>query len=610
MFRPRGPPPHHLPPRSSISSDVSSIASKSTSTGATSISSYDLHPAFRRHVFPHLPLSSMYEDTELVWATPPPTQAKGPSSFLQQHRDSTGSSFFFDEAPASRPATPPYHASSLKTPVRDISRLPVFAISPPDKIFIEPADLQREAAVAAPFSPAVDLVRTAMLASKDRAENHSTTVYAVDISPASYIIASKHGDKTIRIHSVVNGPHQNQYPAGGGTGISLQATLKTSFYVQMQPRSRDFFITSHAILSETRSLLAIASGFGHTLEIWDWARRKKLQVISDAAYRWASPKGVDIYDTSCSCPLVCYHGGSGQEGNDDTISVYPVAPPSLHGSPTAKNPPFGAPTVINLANAGLPHIPKFPELAISSTTNPPLLVAAAGPRPPRPGHPPPTHAAMLMAWTLPTANDAGSGGTSAAAPHLWRVALPTQHAQLATSLPCGLATHGNIAVSIWIPHGVRVIGRPGAWQVEPVAAIHERYVLVWRLEEGTTSVFAIPNQNTLACVSPDCRFVAYRQGPGADTLATAGGGGGGREVCLVVLDAMRGGREVWRTPGRGGGGCRLEGRDCGQLMDLSRVSALAFSGDGQKLLIGDTGGSVGVYEVRTTAHGDFTLGVV
>lgn len=145
--------------------------------------------------------------------------------------------------------------------------------------------------------------------------------------------------------------------------------------------------------------------------------------------------------------------------------------------------------------------------------------------------------------------------------------------------------------------------------MEPVAAVHERYVLVWRLEEGTTKIFAIPNQNTLACVSPDCRFVAYRQGPGADMPAPCAGGGG-REVCLVVLDALRGGREVWRTPGRGGGGCGLEGKDCGQLMDLSRVSALAFSGDGRKLLIGDTGGSVGVYEVRTTAQGGFSLAVV
>ncbi|KAJ4394894.1 hypothetical protein N0V93_004114 [Gnomoniopsis smithogilvyi] len=400
----------------------------------------------------------MYEDTELVWA---PTETKN-----FQH------GAFFDEAPPS-PIIPSH--SSLKTPVRDTARLPVFAISPADKIFIEPADLKLEADAT---GPAVHLVRAAMLASKNKGEHHSSTVYAVDISPASYIIASKHGDKTIRIHSLS--------PQNPGT---LQATLKTSFYVQMQERSRDFFVTSHAILSETRSLVAVAVGFGHTLEIWDWARKKKLQVM-DSAYRWAAPT-CDIYDTNF-CPLACY-----REDND-SISVFPVASPSLHGAPTPKNPPFGGPIVINLNHAaGLPHIPKLPELAISSTT--PLLVAAAGPRPPRPGHPPPKHAAMLMAWTLP------ADGTSA--PHLWRVTLPTQHTQLEASLPCGLATHGNVAVSIWIPHGVRVIGRPGAWQVEPVAAVHERYVLVWRLEEGTTSVFDIPNQNTLACMEAEERSV-------------------------------------------------------------------------------------------------------
>lgn len=500
----------------------------------------------------------MNEDTELVWA---PTDAKP----FQQGT-------CFNETPASSKDTLAH--SFRKIPVRETACLPIFATSPTDKILIEPADIQPETELPA---PAVDLVRSTILASKDKGENHSTTVYAMDIAPASYIIASKQGDKTIRIHSL---PPQSP-------GI-LQAILKTSFYVQMQERSRDFFVTSHIILSETRSLIAIAAGFGHTLEIWDWARKKKLQVM-ESVYRWAVPKR-DIYDTTF-CPLVCYCE------DNDSLTVYPVVSPSLHGAPTPKNPPFGPPLHVHLQKAGLPHVPKFPELAVSATA--PILVAAAGPRPPRPGHPPPKHAAILMAWTLP------ADGTSS--PHLWRVTLPTQHRELAASLPCGLAVHGNIAISIWIPHGVRVIGRPGTWQVEPVPAVHERYVLVWQIEEGMTSVFSIPNQDTLACVSPDCRFVAYRQGPGADTPGVAGDEG--REVCLVVLDALRGGKEVWRTPGRGGGGCQLAGRDCGQLMDLSRVSALAFSGDGGKLLVGDTGGSVGVYEIRTAGEEDFDLRV-
>lgn len=546
----------------------------------------------------------MFEDTELVWA---PNEGKPfhhhHSLFLDNQSYETSTS------PSSTTALWP--RSSLKTPVRDTARLPIFATSPADKIFIEPADLKPEAGTEAPGPGPVDLVRHTLLASKDKSKSHSTAVYAVDISPGSHIIASKHGDRTIRIHSLLSPTSQNP---GTTATTTLQATLKVSFYVTMQERSRDFFVHSHAILSKTRTLIAVAAGFGHTLEIWDWVRKKKLQTM-ESAYRWAAAaptEAADMYEkeTSCCSPLVaCYREDS------DSIAIYPVAPPSLHGAPTtAKHPPFGAPTLINLTTAGLPHIPKFPELAISSSTSTTatrILVAAAGPRPPRPGHPPPQHAAMLIAWTLP-ANEDATTTTIAPPPRLWRVALPTQHTQLATALPCGLATHGNVAVSIWIPHGVRVIGRPGAWQVEPVAAVQERYVLVWRLEgqgegegegEGTTSVFAIPNQNTLACVSPDCRFVAYRQGPGADTAAPAGDGGARREVCLVVLDALRGGKEVWRTPGRGGGGCRLGGRDCGQFMDLSRVSALAFSGDGTRLLIGDTGGAVGVYEIRTGTEG-------
>lgn len=499
----------------------------------------------------------MNEDTELVWS---PTDAKA----FQY-----GS--FLDKKVLSRSSKETLAHSIRKTPVRESVCLPIFATSPTDKIFIEPADLRPEAEPPVQV-PAVDLVRSAILASKDKGESHGTTIYAMDISPASYIIASKQGDKTIRIHRL---PPQSP-------GI-LQATLKTSFYVQMQERSRDFFVTSHTVLSETRSLIAIAAGFGHTLEIWDWARKKKLQVM-ESVYRWAVPKR-DIYYTTF-CPLVCYRQ------DNDSISVYPVVSPSLHGAPTPKNPPFGPPLLIHLSKAGLPHIPKFPELAVSTTA--PILVAAAGPRPPRPGHPPPKHAAMLMAWILP------ADGTCS--PRLWRVILPTQHVELAASLPCGLAVHANIAISIWVPHGVRVIGRPGAWQVEPVPAVHERYVLVWQLDEGMTSVFAIPNQDTLACISPDCRFVAYRQGPGADTPGVAGGG---REVCLVVLDALRGGKEVWRTPGRGGGGCQMKGKDCGQLMDLSRVSALAFSRNADKLLVGDAGGSVGVYGIRTAGEGDF-----
>ncbi|CAN8099844.1 unnamed protein product [Discula destructiva] len=568
-FHPALRPPQQIP-RSSISSssDISSsTGSRSIRTALSMASSYDVHHLFRKNIHSYLgthmpPLSSMYEDGELVWS---PGHIKldqislAPSTHSDVHV----------QAPD-------------KTPVRDPAKLPIFATCPVEKIVIDPADMKD---TTSPAYPATELVRIAIHPGQAKNESHSTTVYAIDVSPSSVssnIIASKHGDGTIRIHQ------------DGGTSATA---LKINFYIQQRERSRDFFVTSHAILSTSRTLIAIAAGFGHTVEIWDWTRRKRLQVLSEAAYRWAAPR-VDVYDdesvsSSGRLPLACY-----REAADSIALLYPNVPPT----PDKKSQvPFNvdSPTVIDLTKANLPHIPKLPELALSSTA--PILVAAAGPRSPRSGHPPPQHAALLMAWTL------HSPGSGTAQPHRpWRFAMPTQHnAQLATALPCGLATHGGVAVSIWIPHNVRVIGAPGRWQVEPVE-VRERWVVVWEFEaatgagssssnssssgDGTTTrVFAIPNDNTIACISPDCRFVAYRQGPGTEP---EGG-------CLVVLDALGGGREVWRTPRCGGGGCAVE-RDCGQLMDLSRVSAIAFSADGNRLLLGDTSGSVGSYEVRTT----------
>lgn len=448
--------------------------------------------------------------------------------------------------------------SSRRATFDTAPRLPIFAVSPPDKIVIDPSDLATDSAGQnTTVGPAIGIVRTSLLSFKEKVEGHGVTVYFVEMSPAHYILASKHGDKTIRVYGL---PQCN-----------VQASLKINFYIQMRERSRDFFVTSHAILSETRSIIAISTGFGDTLEIWNWALKKKLQTI-ESVYRWAGAR-TDIYESSFG-PLACYRE------TEDSISLYPVAHDNLKGSlsTSSKKKPFGDPTVINLRGTGLLHIPKLPELIYSSTA--PLLVAAAGPRPPRPGHPPPNHAAMLMVWQL----DPDPARQSS---RPWRFSMPTQYKQLETALPCGLATHGNAVVSIWIPHNVRVIGGPRAWQVEPVE-VHERYVLVWNFQTDSTTLFPIPNENTIACISPDCRFVAYRQGPGAETEM-------GRNVGLVILDALEGGRELWRTPTLGGDTGLT--RDCEQLMDLSKVTCISFSPDGTQLIVGDTGGSVGVYDV-------------
>ena len=458
------------------------------------------------------------------------------------------------------------HSSDRREP-EGATPLPLFAVSPPDKIYIEPSEVPLR--YNQPRStPSIELVRTKILSFNEKGSGHAVTAFHVDVSPASYIVASKHGDKTIKIFGL---PLSN-----------VQSSMKVNFWVSMQQRSRDFFVSSHAILSETSALIAVASGFGNSLEIWNWERKKKLQSI-DAALRWAAVKA-DIYDAKFP-PLACYRE------TGDAIDLYPVAESPGGDSRSASKRPFGKPVSIELCRSGLPHVPKLPELAFSATS--PLLVAAAGPRPPRAGHPPPPHSALLMAWDL----DLTLGPEGRPSPRPSRVCMP-RHAELEGALPCGLATHGDRVVSMWIPNNVRVIGRPGAWQVEPVA-VHERWVLAWDLAAGTTSVFPIPDENTIACISPDCRYVAYRQGPGADT------GLGGTRNCLVILDVLEGGREVWRIPTFGGGTGVAGGSE--QLLNLSRVTSISFSSDGKMFFVGDVDGSVGVYELRGGEGGNVNV---
>ncbi|ROW08533.1 hypothetical protein VPNG_06141 [Cytospora leucostoma] len=362
-------------------------------------------------------------------------------------------------------------------------------------------------------------------------------VYSIETSPTSTNLASRHGKSCVNIWEVQS-------------GYTLISTIKVPFYVQAQPRSRDNFIRSHAILSEALNLVAITSCFGHTLEVWNWAKRKKVQSLSDV-YRWAYTR----QPQAGSYPLAAYRE------DRDTIDLYPASP-----STTSKK-PFGKPRSIDLRKAGLPHLPKLPELAYSATG--PLLVAAAGPRPPRPDCPPPEHAALLMAWQL--GDDA-----SAPVPHTpYKSLMPdrARYPELENSLPLCLATYGSVAVSVWSAARFRTIGRPGAWQVEPVA-VTERSVLVWDFggaeDGGSCMTYRIPD--VLSCVSPDCRFVAYCD-PG-------GGGSGARAGGLVVLDATSG-RELWR-------------------MDGKEVSSDGASGrrSGRSSLRSGVDGGISVYEVK------------
>lgn len=463
--------------------------------------------------------------------------------------------------------------SSDRRPSDVPTQLPLFAVSPSDKIVINSSDMP-QIHHRRPTPSSIELVQTRLLThGKEKGQGNAASVFYVHASPASYILASKHGDRTIKIQGL---PQAN-----------IQASLKFTFYVQMQPRSRDFFVSSHAILSETRNLIAVATGFGHTLEIWNWTRKKKLQTI-ESAYRWASARA-DVYETLFH-PLACYR----EDGH--AIDLYPVIKDGPVSSKASSKKPLGKPTTIELREVGLPHVPMYPELAYSATA--PLLVAAAGPRPPRPGHPPPEHSAMLMAWELES-NPAKQSSRPC------RVSIPAQHKELETALPCGLATYGSVVVSIWIPNNVRVIGRPGSWRVEPVA-VHERWVLVWDFAVGTTTTFPIPDRGhgaTLSCISPDCRFVAYREGPVISSTASVASEGKGEKggYSLVILDALKGGKELWRTPSAPGSTEYAKVYE--QLMDVSKVREISFSADGGLFFVGDVDGAVGVYEVRAGRNG-------
>ncbi|KAK4032665.1 hypothetical protein C8A01DRAFT_20289 [Parachaetomium inaequale] len=401
-------------------------------------------------------------------------------------------------------------------------------------------------------SSLVHLVPWKQLVGANDKQLKEPTVYFFDISTTSATLASKHGNNIIRIWSVGSGEVQN--------------SLKISCYTNAQARSREYFVRSHAILSEPSNLIAIATGFGDTLEIWDWGKKKRLQTI-DNANRWAAVRS-NVMEAGW-CPLVTYNGDA------DTLDLYSA-------THNAKK-PFKKSRSIDFRKAALPILPKFPELAFSATG--PLLVTASGPRPPRPGHPPPERETLLTAWEI---HD-GAPSTP------YKVVAPWQHTELDTALPSGLATYGSVAVSIWIPASYRAIPIPadragtgrGGFNLAPVAVDH-RHVLVWDFSASSTKTFRIPNATS--CVSPDCRFIAYCDARGVES---------GARGCLALLDAMTG-RQLWCWPDPEAGLVNAGGDGGVQsaLGDLSRVTEMCFSADGGFLFVGDADGEIGVFEVR------------
>ncbi|KAL6890453.1 hypothetical protein GGI43DRAFT_220444 [Trichoderma evansii] len=369
-------------------------------------------------------------------------------------------------------------------------------------------------------------------------------IHYLDMSSSLSTIATKHGNNIIKVWSTA-----------GGT---VQQIIKFSSYTAAQSRSREYLIRSHAILAEPTNLIAIATRFGRLIEIWNWSKKKCLQSIDDAD-RWTSAQ-IESYDGAL-CSLAIYGGEKG------TIDLYKATP---------EKKPFVKSRTINLNHVELPFMPQYPELALSTTS--PLLVIAAGPRPPRQGHPPPEKETLLVAW------DTTEGQNKP-----YRIARPWQHKELDTAIPSDLVTYGSAVVSIWIPASFRAVpatnGGTG-FNLSPVTVPY-RYVLVWDLAANSTRTFGIPN--TISCVSPDCRFVAYCHATGTDI---------GARGSIVILDVMTG-KEVWSWPDPEALAIDYTPRPgFEQFDDLSRVSELCFSADGKFLNVGDLEGHVGMYELR------------
>ncbi|KAK0737923.1 hypothetical protein B0T18DRAFT_236649 [Schizothecium vesticola] len=464
--------------------------------------------------------------------------------------------------PPAQPLVPPPSSTfaSVTPTTNDNSSI----MLPPPSISAAPSFIDaRPASIVSP--PQLKITPSRHLVEKGKNQD----VAHLDTSPSGNYLATRHTNKYLKIWSV----HKN----------AVFASIKTTSYVQPQPRSREYFVRSHAMLSENACLIGITTHFGLTLEIYNFSKggsgAKKVQVIDDA-HRWAASK-LDAYHTSYA-PLVVYRPKS------DRIDRFFLA-----RHPGAKKPFWeDATNAIELTKANLPFIPKFPELAYSS--NSPYLFAAAGPRP---GEPPRANPTILIAWQMTPVSDNKLQARSPVdtirsledeshhLPH--RYCVP-EYPALQTALPSCLAAHGTCAVSIWIPANHTEVQLPGnKYKRKPMPA-PERFVLVWDLLLNTTRIFAIPNVQ--ACVSPDCRWVAYCD-------ANAGQ--------FVVLDVASGGKEVWRcgpdAMGRHAGGQEGFASFGGQLESLQKVTVFEFSADGQALMVGDVNGGVGVYNVVETS---------
>jgi hypothetical protein len=372
------------------------------------------------------------------------------------------------------------------------------------------------------------------------AATKGVAIHHIEISPTRTVVATQHANNTVKVWSITTG--------------AVEGLVKYSSKVTAGPRTRMYFVRPHVILSEASTLVAITASFGNTIEIWNWNKKKRIQMIDHAA-RWACVPG-DIFEANMP-PLAVYRSES-EKIDLWTVTREPKRP-FVHVKSRS----------INLLQAGLPFVPKFPDLAYSATG--PLLVGAAGPRP---GAPREEQMCMLLAWQIDAAQEIPSSK-----PYRW---LIPEHVELDGSLPAALSTYGSVAVSIWHPANYKQIVTGAGENKRVPIVVTTRHVLVWDLATNRTRLFSIPN--VLSCISPDCRYLAY-----CDVELQR----------FVVLD-ITSGAEIWSGPDeidiRQAGGSAAASQQL--LGDLSKVTEFRFTDDSGLLFVADEDGGIGIYEVR------------
>jgi hypothetical protein len=391
-----------------------------------------------------------------------------------------------------------------------------------------------------------------LVQSEGLSDGKTAEILHLDISPSGCTLASQHAGHTIKIWSVTTG--------------AVECTINPRVKFQASMRSRMYFIHSHAIISETSTLIAVSASFGNTIEVWNWARRKRIQSIDHAA-RWACVRA-EVNQR----PLAVYRSEANRidlfanAARDDAASILSSSTVA-GGSKKA----FILSRHIEVNLAGLPFVPHFPDLAYSATA--PLLVGAAGPRP---RAAPDQQQCMLMAWQTDDPQDSGDDDFNPHRPYKWVV---PPHPELLGALPASLACYGSSAVSVWFPANYRhILTAKGEWKRVPVA-VTKRHVVVWDLSANTTRLISVPSG--ACCVSPDCRFVAY-----CDAAAGA----------IVVLDVASG-EVAWD-----GAAC-VPSPSSGKPVDLKKVNVLQFTDDAGMLFVGDKEGGVGIYEIKMRPAG-------